>query len=291
MKMMPMTPRSRWAGFQVTPHLRIAPMMMSAMLPPLVTDQPPTLTIAACSHASRECPNCRQDPPWLVLSPGGISHDSAPGRGPRPPMWVKVAIGMQLAAWRWSGRLAGLLAFIARRDPGELARRLGGAAVKGSLDHREYRAMQRGGQQDRPPPLLFVGGLRRVISPADDLPDLLEDQAGEQAAQRAGDQVHLLVQQLDHRLPPALAVSRGYLSKGGSGYSGGEAAVFCCHGQRPVSSTSSEKLRNVRIKTMMASTATLVRVGWPATVWIMSPATSSSRPSRMLWPSCWRKRR
>src|SRR5215469_12020635 len=194
-------------------------------------------------------------------------------------------------AWRWSGRLAGLLAFIARRDPGELARRLGGAAVKGSLDHREYRAMQRGGQQDHPPPLLLVGGLRRVISPADDLPDLLEDQAGEQAAQRAGDQVHLLVQQLDHRLPPALAVSRGYLSKGGSGYSGGDTVVFCCHGQRPVSSTSSEKLRNVRIKTMMPSAATLVRVGWPATVWTMSPATSSSRPSRMVWPSCWRKRR
>jgi hypothetical protein len=63
-----------------------------------------------------------------------------------------------------------------------------------------------------------------------------------------------------------------------------------CHGLGPVSSTSSEKLKKVRIKTMMPSTATLLRVGSVATVWMMSPATSSSRPSKMVWPSCWRKR-
>src|SRR5215471_21730346 len=81
----------------------------------------------------------------------------------------------------------GLLAFIAGPDPGELARRLGGAAVNGGLDHCEYRALQRGGQQDLSPALLLVGRLGRVISPADDLPDPFEDQAGEQAAQHAGD--------------------------------------------------------------------------------------------------------
>src|SRR6516164_10203497 len=103
--------------------------------------------------------------------------------------------------WRWSGRLVGLLAFIAGPFSYERARRLGGAAINGGLDHGENRALQRGGQQDLPPARPLVGGLRRGISPADDLPDPLEDQAGEQAAQHAGDQVHRLVQQLDHRLP------------------------------------------------------------------------------------------
>jgi hypothetical protein len=46
----------------------------------------------------------------------------------------------------------------------------------------------------------------------------------------------------------------------------------------------------VRIKTMMPSTATLVKMGSAATVWTMSAATRSSRPGRMVWPTCWRKR-
>ena len=70
------------------------------------------------------------------------------------------------------------------------------------------------------------------------------------------------------------------------GYSGGGPVVFFCHGQRPVSSTSSEKLRKVRIKNMMPSTATLVIVGSAAAVWTMSAATSSYRPGRMVWPTC-----
>src|SRR5215472_128780 len=62
-----------------------------------------------------------------------------------------------------------------------------------------------------------------------------------------------------------------------------------CHGHRPVVSTSSEKLRKVRMRTIDASIATLVRLGEVATVRTMSPATSSSRPSRMAWLSRWRK--
>jgi len=62
----------------------------------------------------------------------------------------------------------------------------------------------------------------------------------------------------------------------------------CCHGHRPVVSTSSEKLRNVRMRTIAASTATPVRLGEAATVRAMSPATSSSSPSRMARLSCWR---
>jgi len=49
-------------------------------------------------------------------------------------------------ARRCSGGLAGLLTFSGGRGPGELARRLGGAAVNGGLDHCEYRAVQGSGQ-------------------------------------------------------------------------------------------------------------------------------------------------
>jgi hypothetical protein len=45
-----------------------------------------------------------------------------------------------------------------------------------------------------------------------------------------------------------------------SDFDEGAAARFC-HGQRPVISTSSEKLKKVRIRTIAASMATLVRVG------------------------------
>ena len=58
-----------------------------------------------------------------------------------------------------------------------------------------------------------------------------------------------------------------------------------CHGHCPVISTASEKLRNVRMKTIAASIATLVRLGAAATVRTNSPATSSSRPSRIVWPA------
>jgi len=64
-----------------------------------------------------------------------------------------------------------------------------------------------------------------------------------------------------------------------------------CHGHCPVISTCSEKLRKVRMRTITASIATLVRLGEAATVRTMSPATSSSRPSRIAWPSRWRSRR
>jgi hypothetical protein len=57
-----------------------------------------------------------------------------------------------------------------------------------------------------------------------------------------------------------------------------------CHGHRPVSSTSGEKLRNVRIATIIARTSMLANVGSMATVRMMSPATRSSRPSRMPRP-------
>jgi hypothetical protein len=45
------------------------------------------------------------------------------------------------------------------------------------------------------------------------------------------------------------------------------------------------------MKTIAANIATLVKLGEAATVRTMSPATSSSRPSRMARPSCWRRRR
>jgi predicted transcriptional regulator len=61
-------------------------------------------------------------------------------------------------------------------------------------------------------------------------------------------------------------------------------------GHWPVSSTCKEKLRNVRMSTIAPSTATLVRVGLVATVRMMSPATSSSSPSRMARPRASRKR-
>ena len=57
-----------------------------------------------------------------------------------------------------------------------------------------------------------------------------------------------------------------------------------CHGQRPSISTSSEKLRKVRISTMPASTARLCSVGSTATVPMMSAATRNSSPSRMPRP-------
>lgn len=73
-------------------------------------------------------------------------------------------------------------------------------------------------------------------------------------------------------------------------FRGGGRPVFC-HGHRPVISSSSEKLRNVRISTMPPRTPTLVSVGVTATVRMISAATSSSRPSRIDRPSCCRYRR
>src|SRR5215471_18312830 len=90
-KMMPMIPRSRWAGFQLTPHLRIAPMMMSAMLPPIVIDQPPPLAIAACSHASwvdRTAAKIR--PGWSGHLVASLTIPLRTGHPP-PPCEVKVA--------------------------------------------------------------------------------------------------------------------------------------------------------------------------------------------------------
>ena len=61
---------------------------------------------------------------------------------------------------------------------------------------------------------------------------------------------------------------------------------FFCHGHLPVISSSSVKLRNVRMSTIPARTPTLCSVGVTATVRMMSAATSSSRPSRIERPSC-----
>ena len=61
-------------------------------------------------------------------------------------------------------------------------------------------------------------------------------------------------------------------------------ARCCCQGQRPSSSTSSVKLRNVRTSTTIASTPTLVNVGSTAIVRMMSAATRNSRPSRIARP-------
>ena len=63
---------------------------------------------------------------------------------------------------------------------------------------------------------------------------------------------------------------------------------FCCQGQRPLISSSSEKLRKVRMMTMAPSTAIFCKVGDTATVLMMSPATSNSRPSKMARPKFWR---
>lgn len=57
-----------------------------------------------------------------------------------------------------------------------------------------------------------------------------------------------------------------------------------CQGQRPSSSTSREKLRKVRTRTMTARTPTLMKVGETATVRMMSPATRNSSPSRIARP-------
>ncbi|EZP54185.1 hypothetical protein BW41_01715 [Sphingomonas sp. RIT328] len=62
-----------------------------------------------------------------------------------------------------------------------------------------------------------------------------------------------------------------------------------CHGHRPSISTSSEKLRKVRIRTMPARTKRLSNVGSTATVLMMSAATRNSRPSRIDRPSPDRK--
>lgn len=63
------------------------------------------------------------------------------------------------------------------------------------------------------------------------------------------------------------------------------AAGALCHGHCPVTSSSREKLRKVRMSTMPASTATLCRVGVIATVRMMSAATNNSSPRRMDRPS------
>src|SRR5690606_26794681 len=61
----------------------------------------------------------------------------------------------------------------------------------------------------------------------------------------------------------------------------GEVAEDACQGQREVISTSSVKDRNVRMATIPASTPTDSKVGSTTTVRMMSPATSSSSPSRI----------
>ena len=66
------------------------------------------------------------------------------------------------------------------------------------------------------------------------------------------------------------------------------ARTCCCQGQRPSSSTCSAILRNVRMSTMSPRTRTFSSVGATTTVWMMSAATSSSRPSKMPRPTPWR---
>ncbi len=121
--------------------------------------------------------------------PAGPDRDRYGGRSPKT--------GVQPGGW--SDRLVGLLAFIAGPDPGEPLCSLSSAAVDGGLDQREDRALQHRGQQDFPPAPPLIGRLRRAF-PADELPDPLEDQPGEQPAYHASDLVHRLEQQLDYRL-------------------------------------------------------------------------------------------
>jgi len=66
-------------------------------------------------------------------------------------------------------------------------------------------------------------------------------------------------------------------------------AVAFCQGHRPSISTSSEKLRKVRISTIPARMIKLWTVGFIATVLMMSAATRNSRPRRIDLPSPDRK--
>ena len=146
----------------------------------------------AC-RASRSCPvpaACpgRQTPRSAAGSSRFLPCGGLPSRAV-PALWLGHV-----------GLLGGLLAFVARPDAGEFASALGGAAVDSGLDHGEDRALQGGGQQHFPPAPLGVGGLGRVIFRADDLPDFLEDRAGQYPAEHADQHAHRLVPQLDHRL-------------------------------------------------------------------------------------------
>jgi hypothetical protein len=70
-------------------------------------------------------------------------------------------------------------------------------------------------------------------------------------------------------------------SYGVCGLPAASTSTVFCQGHRPVISSSSEKLRKVRMATIKASTPTLAYVGATATVRMMSPATRSSSPRRI----------
>ncbi len=64
-------------------------------------------------------------------------------------------------------------------------------------DHGEDRALQCGGGEHLRPAPVGVGRLRHLVLTGRELPYLLEDRAGQHAAQHAGQQAHGFVQQLD----------------------------------------------------------------------------------------------
>ena len=61
------------------------------------------------------------------------------------------------------------------------------------------------------------------------------------------------------------------------------------HGHMPSTSTSSEKLRTIRMTMMSPRTATLSRVGSTMIVRTMSPMMSTSSPSMITRPRLWRR--
>src|SRR5487761_1265072 len=76
----------------------------------------------------------------------------------------------------------------------------GGAAVERGLDYREDGALDRRGDQDLGPAAVGVGRRRGFFLVRRDLPDPLEDRAGEDAAKHADAHADRLIEQLSHEL-------------------------------------------------------------------------------------------
>ena len=77
------------------------------------------------------------------------------------------------------------------------------AAVDRGPDHREDRALQRGGGKDLAPASPGIAGVWRLVLARRELPQLLDDRAGQHPSQQAGKQTQALKQQVPHllRLP------------------------------------------------------------------------------------------
>jgi hypothetical protein len=83
-KMMPMAPRSTCAGFQVIPNRRIAPMTMSAMLPPIVKDPSPPIVSAAAGRAAAGMSAGPAGAMTAAETSAVLMVPHKPGRTPRP---------------------------------------------------------------------------------------------------------------------------------------------------------------------------------------------------------------